>query len=151
MWGRKANVSSLSDFEIVRLFVEQDWENLLDMGNEVYPKYVRIFFCNLTIECEDHGLFTIISMVGGQKIVLNEVMLRDILGIPHVGPRAYDIKLWPVCKGFDYGDENVPEAEDEDEKMPDDNDEHEDVAEAEAEAGDELKGEKVDVEAMGLT
>ncbi|KAB1200587.1 hypothetical protein CJ030_MR0G006911 [Morella rubra] len=44
------------------------------------------------------------SVVGGWEIVLNEVILRDILGIPHVGPQAYEIKTWPVVKGFDYGE-----------------------------------------------
>ncbi|KAB1205778.1 hypothetical protein CJ030_MR7G028037 [Morella rubra] len=44
------------------------------------------------------------SMVGGQEIILNEVILGDILGIPHVGIRAYELKTWPVCKGFDYGE-----------------------------------------------
>ncbi|KAB1212973.1 hypothetical protein CJ030_MR5G025784 [Morella rubra] len=40
MLGRKVNVKSLSDFEIARPFMKQGWMNLLDMGNEVFPKYM---------------------------------------------------------------------------------------------------------------
>ncbi|KAB1208130.1 hypothetical protein CJ030_MR7G013013 [Morella rubra] len=104
MLGRKVNVESLSDFEIEHVFVKQGWRNLLDMGNEVFPKYVRIFFCNMTVGWEAGGLFTVKSTVGGQDIILNEVILGDILGIPHVGIWAYELKTWPVCKGFDYGE-----------------------------------------------
>ncbi|KAB1202573.1 hypothetical protein CJ030_MR8G016247 [Morella rubra] len=53
---------------------------------------------------EAGGLFTVKSTVGGREIILNEVILGDILGIPHVGIRAYEFKTWPVCKGFDYGE-----------------------------------------------
>ncbi|KAB1220626.1 hypothetical protein CJ030_MR3G009424 [Morella rubra] len=104
MLGRKVSVESLSDFEIERLFVKQGWRNLLDMGNEVFPKYVRIFFSNMIIGWEARGLFPVRSMVGGREIILNEVILGDILGIPHVGIWAYEFKTWPVCKGFDYGE-----------------------------------------------
>ncbi|KAB1209456.1 hypothetical protein CJ030_MR6G003166 [Morella rubra] len=99
MPGRKVNISSLLDFEIDCLFEKQGLENLLDMGNKVFPMYVRIFFYNLTARWEDRGLFTLRSMV-----VLNEVILGDILAIPHVGIWAYEIKTWPMCKGFDYGE-----------------------------------------------
>ncbi|KAB1212907.1 hypothetical protein CJ030_MR5G010207 [Morella rubra] len=74
------------------------------MGNEVFPKYVTLFFSNMTVGWEAGGLFTVKSMVGGRDIILNEVILGDILGIPHVGIRAYEFKTWPVCKGFDYGE-----------------------------------------------
>ncbi|KAB1203279.1 hypothetical protein CJ030_MR8G019417 [Morella rubra] len=104
MLGRKVNVESLLDFEIERPFVKQGWRNLLDMGTEVFPKYVRLFFANLTVGWEAGGLFTVKSMVGGRDIILNKVILGEILDIPHVGIRAYEFKTWPVCKGFDYGE-----------------------------------------------
>ncbi|KAB1212960.1 hypothetical protein CJ030_MR5G005106 [Morella rubra] len=104
MLGRKVSVESLSDFEIERPFVKQGWRNLLDMGKKVLPKYVRIFFSNMTVGWEARSLFTVKSMVRGRKIILNEVILGDILGIPHVGVRTYELKTWPVCKGFDYGE-----------------------------------------------
>ena len=62
------------------------------MGTEVFPKYVRIFFSNITVGWEAGGLFPIRSMVGGREIILNEVILGDILGIPHVGIQAYEMK-----------------------------------------------------------
>ncbi|KAB1228126.1 hypothetical protein CJ030_MR4G013728 [Morella rubra] len=102
MLGRKVDVESLLKFEIERPFLKQGWRNLLDMGTEVFPKYVRLFFANLTVGWEAGGLFTAKSTVGGQDIILNEVILGDILGIAHVGIRAYEFKTWPVCKGFDY-------------------------------------------------
>ncbi|KAB1226559.1 hypothetical protein CJ030_MR1G001455 [Morella rubra] len=84
--GSSRSSADHSDFEIERPFVKQGWRNLLDMGNEVFPKYVRIFFSNMTVGWEAG------------------VILGDILGIPHVGIRAYELKTWPVCKGFDYGE-----------------------------------------------
>jgi hypothetical protein len=103
MTGTKVDIESLSDFEIERPFMKQGWLNLLDMGNEVFPKYVRMFFANMSTGWEAGGLFTVKSKVGGRDVVLNEVIIGEIFGIPHVGIRAYELKTWPVCKGFDYG------------------------------------------------
>ena len=104
MLGRIINVDSLAEFNIERPFMKQGWGNLLNMGTEVYPKYIRLFFATLTVGWEAGGLFTVKSSIGGHEIILNEAILSEILGIPHVGIRAYEIKTWPVCKGFDYGE-----------------------------------------------
>ena len=82
MLGRKVDVESLSEFEIERPFVKQGWRNLLDMGIEVFPKYVRLFFANLTVGWEARGLFTVKSMVGGRDIILNKVYSRRYFGYP---------------------------------------------------------------------
>ncbi|KAB1203411.1 hypothetical protein CJ030_MR8G000560 [Morella rubra] len=103
MLGRKVDVESLSEFEIERPFLKQGWRNLLIWVPKCFPNTLGF---SLLIDCrvgswrfiyrEEYGWRT--------EIILNEVILGDILGIPHVGIRAYEFKTWPVCKGFDYGE-----------------------------------------------
>ncbi|KAB1202509.1 hypothetical protein CJ030_MR8G022024 [Morella rubra] len=135
MLGRKVNVESLSDFEIERPFVKQGWRNLLDMGTEVFPKYVRLFFANLTVGWEAGGLFTVKSMIfryfgvalsSRERDTLTKCEQFDATVLTRMGYRRTSRNTW------------VPKRQD--------SDEDEGVVVAEAE--DEPEGEEVDAEAM---
>ncbi|KAB1212924.1 hypothetical protein CJ030_MR5G010224 [Morella rubra] len=84
MLGRKVNVESLSDFEIERPFVKQGWRNLLDMGTEVFPKYVRLFFANMTVgweageEVTFMDVFVIERLLKEKKFNLPYIMLKHM-------------------------------------------------------------------------
>lgn len=57
----------------------------------------------MTAGHEDRGLFTVRCLAGGRKIISNDVVIREILGIPHNGVYAYEINTGPMCQDFDYG------------------------------------------------
>lgn len=65
---------------------------LLDMGNEFFPKYIRIFFSNMSGGYNDE-FFTVRTYVG-REIVLNETILAEIFRIPHDGERVYELKTY---------------------------------------------------------
>lgn len=39
---------ALKYFLIREMFLEQGWETLLDLGTEIFPKYIQIFFSNMS-------------------------------------------------------------------------------------------------------
>ncbi|KAB1202679.1 hypothetical protein CJ030_MR8G012631 [Morella rubra] len=104
MLGRKVNVESLSDFEIERPFVKQGWRNLLDMGTEVFPKYVRLFFANLTVGSRERDTLTKCEQF-------------DTAVLTQMSYRRTSKNTWvPKRQGSDEDedvDEDVAEAEDE--------------------------------------
>lgn len=99
--GRNICRESLIGFGIEEYLMNQRWESLLNMGDEIYPMYIWIFFSNMTVGY-DQG-FTITSLVGRKDIIHNTRILSDILGIPHQGDQVYDLKTWPLSHDFDYG------------------------------------------------
>lgn len=49
MRGKNINVDELNEFEIFEHFEYLGWKNLLDMGKNVYSKYIKIFFSNMKV------------------------------------------------------------------------------------------------------
>lgn len=86
------NAVALRDFKIEHLFSDQGWAMLLDMGNEFFLKYIRIFFSNMFGGYNDE-FFTVRSYVG-KEIVLNETILAEIFHIPYDGERVYELKTY---------------------------------------------------------
>lgn len=65
------------------------------MGNELFPKYIRTFFSNMSTRY-NRGSFIVRSYVGRKEIILNESILAEILGIPHDGERVYELRTRSV-------------------------------------------------------
>ncbi|KAB1201580.1 hypothetical protein CJ030_MR0G002897 [Morella rubra] len=76
------------------------WKNLLDMGKNVYPKYVRMFFSNMKISKHVGGSLTIKSLLHRKEVELDPAKLGRILGIPCDAQPVYDLKKVPRALDF---------------------------------------------------
>ena len=92
--GKYVDFLRLHGFGLMERFGVMMWIPLLALCTPVYRTLIRLFYCKENF-FEIGAKTSIKSLIRGIEIEINGDKICEILGIPPMGARGYDTKLWP--------------------------------------------------------